>query len=124
MCGGGNSNILTGLADAAVQLSSGGLVGYDADNGVVAGEIGGRLLQGTKELTGAQAAEDANTLAREQIEEQKATALQLREEAKAQTAAEQLATSRQAAGAARGTASSTGSRAGSTQLEERDFLGI
>lgn len=132
MCGGGNSNILTGLGNAAVNLATLGIVGFD-DGELTKGlttsaveDVGGAVGQGIKEVTGAQAAEDANTLAREQLEEEKATALQLREEAKAQTAADQLAKSRQASGA-RGTATSrtTGSRAATNiAAEERDFLGL
>ena len=111
------------------NVSTGGLVGFDgANNGFTPGIVGRAGVQGLKEVTGAQAAEDANKLAREQFEQQKADALQDRENALALDAATQLQVSRSAGGLRRSTNRSGGDPRPSTSNslggDERDFLGL
>jgi len=127
MCstGGGNS-FIESVVDVATQIGTGGLVGYKSDDGGLgAGLFGKPLVKGAKEITGAAAAEEANELARQQLEEERATALKEREEARAQTAREQLKASRGAAASRRGGQTLTGTRTGAGTIgDEEDFLGL
>ena len=137
MCstGGGNS-LLESMADVALQTATAGFAGYKGDEGVGLGVKGklakkgvGAIGEGLKEVTGAAAAEEANKLARQQMEENKAQMLQERENLKAQNAARQIAASRQAASVR---STSTGPRGATTRTslksnlggDERDFLGL
>lgn len=135
--GGGNffENLFVDGLNAAVQMATLGYAGYEdgkISNGIntnIAKKVGREVVSGVKEVTGAKAAEEANRLAREQFEEQKAAALLEREQAKQRNANEQIAASR-AAGAARnaGRSNRTGNNqtTGSFSLgqDERDFLGL
>lgn len=140
MCGGGNS-FLEGLLNVGVQMATYGTVGYKDDRGGFGTGVTQQILDGKKQgtelniealpgmgiikdLTGASAAEDANTLARDQFEKKQAEALQNREDAKAQTAAEQLSISRQASSLRSGRGTPTGSRFSNVGADERDFLGL
>jgi len=126
MCstGGGNS-AFESFIDVALQTGTGGLLGFkDEKGGIGTGVIGDPLKKGLKDITGATAAEEANDAAREQLNEERAAALQEREDAKAQTAAEQLAASRRASSVRGGTAATTGSRFSDLGGDERDFLGL
>lgn len=85
------------------------------------------LVYGTKELTGANAAEEANDLARLRIDEENRRALEERQRAQDQTAQDRLAASR---AASRGRSSSSrssrtgGSNYSSLGSDEVDFLGL
>lgn len=126
MCssGGGNS-FIESLVDIGSQYFTYGTVGYKSDEGGISpGIVGQAAIDITKDLTGASAAEEANKLATEQFQEEKTAALQQREDAKAQTAAEQLSISRQASASRAGGIRPTGSRSSGLGGEERDFLGL
>jgi len=123
MCGGENS-IFEDAINVVLQGSTAGIASFD--QGRIKGE--GLTMKGIKEVTGAKAAEDANKLARQQMEEAKAQALQDRENARAQNAADQLAKSRQAGGLRRTTGSSNIAGTSSVNMlgggDEEDLLGI
>lgn len=57
---------LDDLLNVVTNISTSGLVGYN-DKGFKAGVTGKPIVEGTKEITGAKAAEEANQLAREQF---------------------------------------------------------
>lgn len=123
MCGGENS-FFEDVINVVTQGSTAGIFSYESDKGGFTG--GGVTMKGAKELTGAKAAEDANTMAREQMEQQKAQMLQERENAKAMNAADQIAKSRQASAVrSRSGGISTGkSSVNVLGGDERDFLGV
>ncbi len=138
MCGKDNS-LLESILDITTQAVTGGSVGFQKGGfgtgtlqkleGVEEGsELGFETLPLTptlKKVTGAEAAEEANRFAREQLEKEKAEALAARESAKAQSAAEQLSISRQASPIrGRGISRTTGSRFSDLSGDERDFLGL
>ena len=124
MCGGSAENFFESTADVLLEGTTGGLLGME--NGRVGeGEVTKIGVDILKEVTGVKAAEEANKMAREQFEEEKARLAKERKDAKAASAAEQLRQSRQA-GSMRGTTSSgrpTGLKYGMMD-EERDFLGL
>ena len=111
--------------NVVTQLGTWGSVGFE-DGGFKKGVITDATIDVTKELTGAAAAEDANAVAREQFEQQKAAAAKERKEAKAQSAQEQITASRLAGGARAGksTSKSSASRFSSLGGDEQDFLGL
>lgn len=91
----------------------------------------GEFVEGTvdvfKDITGANAAEDANKLAREQFEQGKADILSERELAREKNAAAQLKASNLAGGLRRGRKSSAPAKTASAPAlgsDERDFLGL
>lgn len=109
--------------NVTTNLASFGLLGF-GDEGVQPGVTGEKVVEGTKEITGAAAAEEANEIARQEIE-------QAREQREKDIANQrslqrnrQIAASR-AAGAARRSTTSTsqGSDLGSGGIES-DFLGL
>ena len=126
MSSGGGNSFFESLLDVGLQVGTSGIVGYKSDDGGLgAGIIGQPIVDVTKEVTGASAAEEANKQARERFEQEKADTLTARAEVKAQTAADQLAASRGAAGARAGrTSTGTTSRASNLGGDERDFLGL
>jgi hypothetical protein len=99
--GSGNffENLFSDVVNYGAQAGTFGMVGFK-DGQVRTGVTSTALIQGTKEITGAKAAEDANKLAKEQFEKQKADAEQARAEAINQNARDQVQQSRMA-GAAR-----------------------
>jgi len=126
MSNGGGNSFFESILDIGTQALTGGLIGFESDKGGVStGVTSDVAISGLKEVTGAKAAEEANAQARKQFEDEQKAALQDRENAKAETAANQLAASRQA-GAVRSTTNT--SRGGSTfsdlGSDERDFLGL
>ena len=118
----------TDIANVAFQGATLGLVGVD-EGGFKAGLTGQAIKEVTidplKDISGATAAEDANALAREQMEEEKASRLQAREDAKSQSAAEQVRASRSAGGVRTSTSGRTsGLTSAIVGEDERDFLGL
>lgn len=130
MCstGGGNS-FFESVLDVGLQLGTFGLVGFkDDEGGLSAGITGEPLVDVLKDVTGATAAEEANQLARQSMEEAKAAELQAREDARSQTAANQIAASRRAQAlrtpSGTGAPSTSPSAIGGVTGDERDFLGV
>jgi len=118
----------TGGASAenvAVNLLTGGLVGYD--NGQVqAGVVTRGLVEGTGELTGANQARRANNLAEQALADQRAEAERLRKEQIEKMRLNDVAASRKA-GQAQTNAYLTSSAAAGVQAYNnltRDFLGL
>lgn len=119
-------NLKHDILSQTVQYASGGLLSYK-DGKLAKGastelleEFGKATLKGTKEVTGAKAAEEANQMAREQFEEQKIAAEQDRQNAIITKGREQVQAS-QLAGAARRAGTTNNSLLGS---DEKDFLGL
>lgn len=126
-----------GTINAVTNVATMGTVGYQdgrfaTSEGIVT-KTGVEGLRGVKQITGAQAAEDANNLARQQFDQQKIDAERARLEAQDQDMKNQIQQSRSAAGrggGASGAGRSSASRA-STAIsnsklgqDERDFLGL
>lgn len=123
-------NPLETFADVSTQLLSGGIVGFE-DGGFTPGVVGKPALAGLKEVTGAAAAEEANALTREAIEDERERRLREREELQARNARDALTRSRTAAGVRRGGGSGSGGFFGGSTFsdstigsDERDFLGL
>jgi len=66
MSGGTGFGALDDMLSVVTNAATAGLVGY-GDKGFKAGITGKPVVEGTKEITGAKAAEEANQLAREQF---------------------------------------------------------
>ena len=120
------------LLNVVTQVGTGGLVGYE-DGKLTSGVTTNVVTDGLKEITGAKAAEEANQIARQQIDDAKAARQKEIDEAKARTAREQMQASRSAASNRKaGGGRSTGERgngASSQALsklgsDEQDFLGL
>jgi hypothetical protein len=127
-------NFFEDLLSVGLNIGTGGVVGYSADGGLGAGAIpnylknvGNETMRGVKNVTGAKAAEDANKMARQQMEEQRAMAEQERANQQQRTAKDQMRQS-QLAGAARGGQSGANRSSGMGAInigdDERDFLGL
>lgn len=127
-------NAFADIVNLGVQGATLGYLGYEdgkISNGAstnVAKKAGKEVVSGLKEVTGAKAAEEANTFAREQFDASKAQAEKDRKDALAQTARDQVNQS-QMAGAARATAASRTTSKGSggslsLGQDEKDFLGL
>lgn len=130
MCstGGGNS-FFESLLDVAISLPSFGFAGYKSDEGgLTTGYSTNAIVNTGKELTGAKAAEEANDLARQEIQNAKDQALTDRENAQASNAADQLSKSRKAGNLRKttGKSSTPGASSINSNLgqDERDFLGL
>lgn len=123
MSGGTGSGFLDDILNIKTQIGTFGLVGY-GDEGFRAGVT----TEGVKEVTGVNAAEEANALAREQFEQESAQLQQDRDNALEQNRRRQTQASN-AAGAVRNASnrntSATTSRP-NTNLgnAETDFLGL
>jgi hypothetical protein len=124
-------NPLEAALNIATNIGTAGTVGYGEDGfGVKSGFATGSALDITKEITGANALEEANRLAREQVTEEKARETQRREDVRSQTARDQLQASRSAAsvrGRLPGSRTNTQSGKATASFsilgqEERDFL--
>ena len=115
-----NANPLEDLGNFLLQTSTGGLIGYDGK--LKAGVTGKAAIEGTKEITGAKAAEDANAMAKEQFNESKIKAEEDRKNAITAKANTQIAASN-AAGSARSTTNTT--KKGVAPIgDTKDFLGL
>lgn len=113
---------LNEVADVAANIFTGGLIGVNDDDQLEAGIVARNTYQGLKDVTGATAAEEANNIAKQQIDEQKATL----EEQKKQRIRTQQDRERQLSMAAKGT-STGGATGGGVSAEEQlagEFLGI
>lgn len=113
---------LTEVADVVANIQTAGLVGVDDNDQLGAGITSRGVYQGLKDVTGATAAEEANNIAKQQIDEQKAAL----EEQKRQRIRGQQERERQLSMAAKGT-STGGSTGGGVSAEEQlaaEFLGI
>lgn len=122
-------NLLSDVVNYGLQYSTSGLVGY-GDGNLKTGVTTDVVVGGTKEVTGAAAAEEANRMAREQYEQTRKETAQARTAAQNQTALNQIQQSEMAQGAraykGRTTASNAGQPVSGATLggDERDYLGI
>jgi hypothetical protein len=116
---GGNffENLAYDLANITTQYITLGTVGVGKE-----GVKEGVAVSGVKEITGANAAEEANRMAREQYEEAKAAALKQRQDQMFESGMDQINKSK-LAGAARN-AAKTNKNFGSSLGDEQDFLGL
>ena len=122
----GNS-VFEDIINVFTQASTFGAVGFEADNGgITSGVTTDFIGEGVKEVTGVNAAEDANKLAREQFEQNKADILAAKEDERRQNAADQLKSSNLAAGVRRRSSKSTVGAGSSSTVGtgEKDFLGL
>lgn len=110
------------VADVAANVFTAGVVGVNKDGQVDAGLTSRGVYQGLKDVTGATAAEEANNIAKQQIDAQKAAL----EEQKKQRIRTQQDRERQLSMAAKGT-NTGGSTGGGVSAEQQlagEFLGI
>lgn len=113
---------LNEVADNYLQSQTLGLVGINDDDQLEAGITARGVYQGLKDVTGATAAEEANNIAKQQIDAQK----EALEEQKKQRIRGQQDRERQLSMAAKGTGAG-GSTGGGVSAEEQlagEFLGI
>ena len=110
------------VADVAANVFTVGLVGVNEDGQVDAGIVARNTYQGLKDVTGATAAEEANNIAKQQIDAQK----EALEEQKKQRIRTQQDRERQLSMAAKGTGTggSTGGGVSAEQQLAGEFLGI
>lgn len=110
------------VTDVAANVFTAGLVGVNEDGQVDAGLTSRGVYQGLKDVTGATAAEEANNIAKQQIDAQKAAL----EEQKRQRIRTQQDRERQLSMAAKGTGTggSTGGGVSAEQQLAGEFLGI
>lgn len=125
---GGNffNNLIEDVVNVGVNTATFGTVGYKDGSlgtkyGVVSGTAGRAVVDGTKVITGAKAAEDANEMARQQFEEQKLAAEQERQNMIVTKGREQMRASQLAGAARRAGTNVTGNLLGTN---EKDFLGL
>lgn len=113
--------------DVALNYLTGGLLGY-GENGLQAGALTRGIGEGIGELTGANAARDANNMARNLLAEQRAEAARLREEELARLRRNDVSASRAAGRSQRaafyGAGSGLGADSGAFNNLTRDFLGL
>lgn len=123
MSSGTGVGILDHIGNIGAQLVTGGLVGFGKD-GVKAGVTGQAAIDGTKEITGAKAAEDANAMAREQFDQSTKAALQDRTNAQEANKRNQIAAS-EGATKARGVGTPKSTNATTPVTGDvSDFLGL
>lgn len=116
-------NVIDDTVNVLTQVTTGGLFGF-GEEGFKQGVVTEAAVDVTKEVTGAAAAEEANQLAREQFEQDRARQLQERDEALERNRTRQINLSRGAARARGGNISqSTSSVTGNNSIES-DFLGL
>jgi len=123
-------NVFADFANYSAQLATGGTVGWEKGQGIEAGAVSKAIISGTKEITGANAAEAANNMARQQFEQTKADAEKARMDAQQNVANSELQKS-QLAGAARNASASSRSTTDANAVQtfnlgddEKDFLGL
>ena len=125
MSEGTGSGALDTFVEDVFNLTGGvGLFDFEKGKGFKAGKAGEAIVQGTKEVTGAAAAEDANALAREQFEQDKARLTKERADAQATNQRRQITASKGAAGARGNTSTTTGGQGTSLNNTQTDFLGL
>ena len=122
-------NLFVDILNYGTQTATGGLVGFDTEGNFKAGQttelaknIGRETVSGLKEITGAKAAEEANKMAQQQFDQEKANMDKQRVEAQNNVARDQVTQSRMAGAARRSTVGSMSSF--SLGGDEKDFLGI
>lgn len=123
MSSGTGSGFIDDVLNVGLQIGTAGFVGYGEE-----GFQGGYSAEAIKEVTGANAAEEANKLAREQFEEETAQALEDRQNQITQNRQRQTQAS-QTAGAVRNRSTTSNSSSSSTTNTsnlggETDFLGL
>jgi hypothetical protein len=118
------SHPLTQAVNGVMQLSTYGVVGYGKDGvklGAVGAPVGAAALKGVKDITGATAAEQANQIARDQFNQQTATADKAQNDAITLKANQQLTASNSAGAASKNIIPpSVQNKVGDT----KDFLGL
>lgn len=121
MGSGTGNNFFEDVLDVGTNLLTGGLAGFD-DGGFGAGVT----VEGVKEVTGVNAAEDALIENRRQFELQREAAIQERADEQALNAREAVNLSRSAATRSSSSVAArrSGSRFSSLGSDERDFLGL
>lgn len=126
MSGGGNTGMssVESIAEAISTVVTLGLGKYDFETGKLQPALWGKAaVTGTKEITGAKAAEEANAAARKRFEEERDKAAQKRKEQQAESAREQVLRSR-LAGEAQQPTSPQNNRQSVLGTDEQDYLGI
>ena len=120
MSQGSGTNIFEDALNVVTQVATVGLVGYDQK-----GFKGGVTVDATKEVTGATAAEEANKLARQQYEEQKAALEEQRQNKILQDKNNQIAASN-ASTSNKGSSSTSATGVVNTYNNpgQTDFLGL
>lgn len=133
LSGGGNffENLGKDILNAGVQSATAGFVGVEdgkLSNGVTTNwykKLGKEVVSGTKEITGAKAAEQANKEARRQFDTQREDMFNERNASIQRTARDQMQQSQMAQGVR--SAGTANKNTGSSQIlgsYERDFLGL
>jgi len=124
MSSGTGIDALDDALNVVTQVSTLGLVGYNGEKGLSQGKVTSTTLEGAKELTGANAAEEANRLARQQYEDQVLAARTDRENMLLQNKQRQI-TASNAATASRNSANNT-SNINSQRFtgDVSDYLGL
>lgn len=140
MCG--KRSFLETVGNVVTNVTTGGLVGVDAEGSLSGGVTGTPITKGLenvakgaegflKEVTGANAAEEANKLDREMFEQSKLDAIKQREAATAMKAQNDMASSKLAAGSESNSNSSSSSKNSffsryglGNQGIQKDFLGL
>lgn len=120
-----------GTINAVTNVATMGTVGYNdgrfATSEGLWTKTGEEAIRGTKQIMGVTAAEEANEIARQQMQQTQIDAEKARVEAQAQSSREQIQASRMASGRGGGgvgTGTSRVSRFSSLGEDERDFLGL
>lgn len=115
-----------GLIDETLNVGanviSGGLIGFNKE-GFKPGVTGKVVVEGTKEITGANAAEEANQIARDQYEDEVKRRDKQRADQVATDERRQISLSK-SAGSARKTSSLTSSSNQAGTAPTTDFLGL
>lgn len=120
MSGDSTRDVLNTGLNIVTNVGTGGLVGYD-ENGfsMSSGVLGAPVEKGLKDVTGATAAEEANKIAREQVEAEREQVMNDRKMQQQTNYRNQLAASRSASAARRRQAQASGGLG-----NEVDFLGL
>lgn len=117
-----SGNVIQDSINWGLQSATGGLIGFK-DGKVGPGFTGKAVVGGIKEITGAKAAEDANELARKQIEQTQADAMKARADARYQAGLQDVQRSN-LAGRARGAIGANMDASLKLGSDEKDFLGL
>jgi outer membrane protein TolC len=121
------NNFFQDALDVVTNTLSGnyGLLGYDTKTGKMkAGALGKVLMDGTKEITGANAAEEANDMARKQYEDSVVKARQDRENMVAQNERKQIQLSNNAPSVSNKGSKINQSKGAPLVGDTSDFLGL
>lgn len=125
MSSGTGVSLLDDIINISTQVGTLGTVGY-GEKGVKKGVVTDAAIKGTKEITGAKAAEEANAMARDQFEKSTKAAEQARLDSikvneRIQTATSNAATSTKSNSTNK---TSSGKTASSITGDVTDFLGL